>query len=376
MIKSCLTFILIISNTFLYAQEFENYESLDFLNNKSSFKILENKLDDYTLIVIGEQHFLKANIEIQFQLFKYLYLNENVRHICIEYGQARALKLNLYFKTGDKKILFRLIQNKVDVILYLKLKEFYDSLPEGEKFMFHGIDYEKDGIGDVKYVIHRIIDLVSLNKVILSKNTENFIDGYNSIVNSLDNIGEQKNLVMNFLTELKNDTSRYRKEYGEYYEDLMAMNESLKFDFKKSKKNKTFDLDRENLIYNQTLELGKRFPNSKLFCIFGTAHIPLKKHNDWASIKNFEHFVSMLNTKDESPFKDKVFSILPLYKSCIPPWKKHYAKRNLGLIRPQLDELDKKSKGNLFTLFEYPNETEEQKKFRKEYYQMILINRF
>jgi uncharacterized protein YnzC (UPF0291/DUF896 family) len=41
-----------------------------------------------------------------------------------------------------------------------------------------------------------------------------------------------------------------------------------------------------------------------------------------------------------------------------------------------MNELDEKSKGNLFTLFEYPNETEEQKKFRKEYYQMILINRY
>ena len=69
-------------------------------------------------------------------------------------------------------------------------------------------------------------------------------------------------------------------------------------------------------------------------------------------------------------------SILSLYKSCIPPWKKTYSKKNIGLTRDHLNELDEKSKGNDFTLFECPNETEEQRQYWGSYYQMILVNRY
>lgn len=75
MIRIILIFF-ILCNITAYTQEFENYKPISLYNSSQSFEILRNKLANYNLIVIGEEHLPKVNVELQFELFKYLYSND------------------------------------------------------------------------------------------------------------------------------------------------------------------------------------------------------------------------------------------------------------------------------------------------------------
>ncbi|PKP44464.1 MAG: hypothetical protein CVT95_11005 [Bacteroidetes bacterium HGW-Bacteroidetes-12] len=366
-----------------YTQEFQNYTVLNEFYSHEEIQFIEDKLSGFDFFVIGEEHYAKGNIEVQLMLFKYLHNNKNVNHLLIEQGNSLAILLNLYLKTGDEKIFDRIWFMKMDIVFFSKLKAYYDSLPKNRKFIIHGVDYEKKGIEFVEIAILKIVEYLIQNKAVLSEHTLDYIKNKEFKYGNLgsdyykhDAIQE----IFSFLSEIEKNPNLHKEEFGEYYEDLLALYRALKVDVKgvKYKENTFHPLreDREKLIYNQIIELKKLYPNDRFFCVFGTAHIPLKAHEDWVKFIRFESFITKLNTYADSPFNSKILSILPLYKSCIPRWKKSYVKKHIGLNKTQMNELDEKSKGNLFTLFEYPNETEEQKKFRKEYYQMILINRY
>lgn len=373
MVKKIILLVFIYSCFHAKAQYFEKYYGTNNGEIKKELFSFNKRFEKYKFIVFGEEHFREENIEIQYKMFEYMYLNQDVKHFLIEYGPSRSILINLYLETGNIKFLNQTSAFKEDILLYIKLKSFYDNLVDSNKFKVHGIDYEKRGVSGVKNSITELILYIEAKYGSISNHSIKFLKTQDS---TNDFNGESKKLILTFLEELKRFPEEYEKEYTHYYDDLMALYQAFRINKKIEKKNKTFVSTREELIYKQVISLNKRYPTDNFFCVFGTSHIALTNQDGWARFIGYEGFITKINTRDESPFNSKVLSIMHLYKSCIPPWKKSYAKENFGLSRKNLRELDDKSKGSTYTIFEVPNKTEEQKRFKKNYYQLILVNRF
>jgi hypothetical protein len=291
----------IISNTKSYSQE-----------NDSNFI---DSIDNYRFFIMGEYHFREENTELFMGVFKDLYENANVRIIFMESGYTNSLIINHYLQTDNSES-FEMLgsNNQFDKKLYVKLKEFYDTLPDDEKFRFIGVDleiYEADI--NFSYVVNLMI------------NDSTMPDKLNEIIEDFSDFAKGKDLDKtqesfdNIYFDWKNNKNYYKDLMGGNYEEyeklLKKMKKSYRFDYY----NYNYGRDsikqtrRERYIYNNIVNEVKANPKCNYFGQFGLAHIGLNRFLIVNEKNGFQSFTAKLNNSPESPLNHKICSIAILY---------------------------------------------------------------
>ncbi len=145
MLKTLLIlFLFVFSTQYIIGQKSvkEIIKNIEEFNEQDS-SIFNFPDKDYRFFIQGEYHFQKDNSDLFLKTFTNLYFHENVRIIFMESGLSNTIILNNYLENGDEESLSHAMDNfQFNESVYTDLKSFYDTLPEGEKFKFIGVDLE------------------------------------------------------------------------------------------------------------------------------------------------------------------------------------------------------------------------------------------
>lgn len=123
------------------------------IDDSFTYNIATEDIKNSEIILVGESHGFKEPIKFDFHFFKYLYNNFGVRTYLAELDFAQATMLNEFLISGDEDLLQAILKNWVVVQgrnnkdyfqKYIYFHEFYEQLPDNEKFQFIGIDKIQD----------------------------------------------------------------------------------------------------------------------------------------------------------------------------------------------------------------------------------------
>lgn len=316
-LKIKILLIFLVVSTAIYSQKLSYKEYIKKNLNifeENDTNIFNANNNEYRMFVMGEYHFRKENSDIFLKIFKNLYKNANVRVIFTESSMSHGLIFNHYLKTGDESCLYQISNiSQFSDDLYIKLKEFYDSLPENDKFDILGIDIDNH---DVSTNFIFAVRLLFKNKKI-PKRLEILLDNfpYYSII---DNQETRENF-NEIYKDFKNNTKLYNtilaEDFNTYKYLLNRVKNSLVlkyYDYNYGKDSLQHTL-RENYIYNNVINGIKRHPNCNYFGQFGLAHIGLTHFLLIPEEDKVESFTAKLNNREDSPLKGKICSTAILY---------------------------------------------------------------
>jgi hypothetical protein len=106
-------------------------------------------LDRYKIIFFGEQHNNKFDPEIKYHLITDLNKRSGVRHVFMEVSVSLAWRFNQYLLTGDTLLLYKSSKGyKPDpyTVFSKRLYEYNSRLPETQKIIVHGVDFERTDV--------------------------------------------------------------------------------------------------------------------------------------------------------------------------------------------------------------------------------------
>ena len=89
---------LLFATTSLWGQPIK----IDYDSDLKDYEALNGQLKNYAVFFDGETHGVSSNETRHFNLFKYLYLNNEVRYYIKEYDFEVGFYINKYIQTGDK----------------------------------------------------------------------------------------------------------------------------------------------------------------------------------------------------------------------------------------------------------------------------------
>jgi hypothetical protein len=131
----------------------ENSETIP-LESNFTYEALGKDIKKKQLILVGEIHGFDAPAKFDIDFFKYLHENHNVNHYIAEVDFVQASLLNDFLISGDENMLKQVLKkwvvtqgrnNKDYFNKYVELQNYYEQLPENDKFKFIGIDRIQDG---------------------------------------------------------------------------------------------------------------------------------------------------------------------------------------------------------------------------------------
>ena len=308
--------ILLAITCSIFSQNTSEYlKSNTFLFNNSDSTALSQAYSRYRFFIVGEYHFKKSNSEIFLETFKNLYKNANVRIIFMEAGFSTGILVNHYLKTGSTETLDYLSFNRqFPKSHYIKLKEFYDSLPEDDKFMVIGVDLE---IYETNDFFDYAVELI-FNDTIIPDYTQELINDFTESTNDND-LDYTETIFNNLYFDWKNNQPKYDSlllEKSELYSKLMTRTKiSYRFDYYNYNygRDTIMQTRRERFIFENIIDEVKKYPNYNFFAQFGLAHIGLNRFLIVKDEYSFESFSTKLNKSQKSPIKDSVCSLAILY---------------------------------------------------------------
>lgn len=136
-----------------YVDYITKNQELVSLEEEFSFEIMAEDLQNNDLILTGEIHGFEEPNHFDISFFKHLHKNYGVRDYIAELDILQASLINEYFQTGEDSLLHTALKkwivvqgrnNKSYYKKYHSFHEFYQKLPESEKFKFIGIDRIQD----------------------------------------------------------------------------------------------------------------------------------------------------------------------------------------------------------------------------------------
>ena len=308
----------IINITEMSKEEKKGYEEylssnavpIDFKNGMSQDFTKTTGLDQYSIYLIGENHAIAKNFEIQLFFIKYLSQNQNVKYILWENGYCDAQLLNKYLESGDENILKNLMQNlkgtfacsKEMDAFYKAVYDYNKALPQDKKLKFIGVDIQHQTNTGTDY----LISLLPQKEVPVS------------IKKNIDvlKLAKEKNAykIETFEALLKDfevNKTAYQEYLGQDYEHFKfgLTNIIQRFECKKGSEDDFMRL-REKMMIENFVNQYSKLNNAKCLGIFGGAHTSLSTYLDQE--KSECNLATYMDKKYEMT-KGKVASIMSVY---------------------------------------------------------------
>lgn len=130
----------------------ENSETVS-INESFTYNIAKTDIERSKLILVGEIHGTEEPSKFDVDFFKYLNQNFGVKHYFAEFDFVQAEYLNQFMANNNRELLKEVLKNWFVIQgrnnqdyfnKYCFFQEYYEQLPENDKFHFIGIDKIQD----------------------------------------------------------------------------------------------------------------------------------------------------------------------------------------------------------------------------------------
>ena len=233
--------------------------------------IIDNDLKDHEIFLIGENHGVKANVELKMKFLKYFKKKINFKYYICELPFSMTYFLNRYLETGNDAILKDIYEptkgtyawNKDEYDYWRDLYKYNKTLPSDDKIILIGIDIEHQPKNAFRFMEYCLNNGYYSKFEHVNNNLLNMLEVYHS--NNFNGIRDQK-------------------------------------------------------LYENFLSISSHLPKGKYFGQIGLSHVFQRAfpYVNW--------FASFLNN-ESSPFKGKVLSVAYAYQNCkylYPTKRKNY----------------------------------------------------
>ena len=286
----------IITILFLYLKDIEVKQ---YMSKNNKFDLIN--LDNYEVFLTGEIHTMAKSDEFKKTFFSYLNKNAGVKNIIEEVGFCSGLLLNRYLQTGNEEDLNFYMEQLKGTMAYNEEKyEFFKwlceynlQLDEEDRITIFGIDIEHQPLTAIK----GISTLIDTNKEIPQ-----------SLEQAINYVKENNQIAIIYLNKAYKENKKDCKEY--FGENFIIFENCIKNLYRKETENDTRDkVMMENFSFIYSLNKDEKF-----FGQLGSEHIYQDYINSDYMSRDDVRFGTLLN-KNNSPVKDKVYSLLCVYRN-------------------------------------------------------------
>jgi uncharacterized iron-regulated protein len=327
------------------------YKELDIENNDyfSSFKILDDAIEDKKVFFIGEDHrYRRSNSDFQLKLLRYLHDEVGLKNLIIEQGKSTSYIINKYVVEGDEKYK-EIIQNYAYPYyyeFYVKLYEYNKTLPDSQKIVVHGIDMERS-ISNAYKALGMMTPKKKAPKEIMAtiesiRGMAGYYDNYFSTIkedsvtyNMWKFAGTMFFDGANTLNGILEDWHKHDSLLGSYigedyplYTEILEGLEAAKqwYEYQEADAYQEWVL-REEFMYQRFEEVLRSYPEEKFLGSFGRCHTSKTIQNGWCDLYGFESLANRINASEDSVITDKVLTIGSYY-----PLSPYFYKKNADVF--------------------------------------------
>lgn len=271
----------------------QNLEKNIDINNNDSFKgfeMLDSHIAIHRLILTGEDHyFLNKNISIEMKLFRYLVKKHGVNHLLIEFGYSFQQMINIYLKSEDVTEIegFDKWKDESSINYFKNLRTLYQSRPDTQKFVVHGIDVERFYSFPIIYMNYllpkdktvpdelavAIETLIKFKKYLDEDHTSDEISANEPDYKQSNYMNKYKTMCI--LVKDFDSLNLYYKDYlGQNFADFENVIRSVKdmVFYKSLSETPKQNVFRENYIFKRFEKVANSFPDDKFYGQFGRCH--------------------------------------------------------------------------------------------------------
>ncbi|MEM6805653.1 MAG: hypothetical protein AAF696_29920 [Bacteroidota bacterium] len=310
------------SNERIYFENNAQVIDLSIDSSLQSFELMDTVLQEHEFFFAAEQHWKAVNSQLQFRFLQYLHQRAGVRNLLLEGGYSYAYLINKYLKTGDGKLLDKVLQDipvcpKDQRKLFERIRNYNLELAAEDRIEVHGIDLEHSPI----------LALQSLNNLLpekeVPKNISHRIEKLLKLHHSpqYDEV-EVKRFFRKLDRDLIGKETAYRKFWGEDFElfEMIVQNtiQGYGFNLFSATLFKRIWQSREERMYKNFLVLQKRMKAGKYFAQFGALHTDIKTSSRW----EFPSLANRLNYTESSPVQGRVLTISRYFRKLKSDYQK------------------------------------------------------
>lgn len=288
-------------------------------------------LDKHRIVLFGEQHNGSFDPEIKYHLITDLNKRSRTRHVFLETSFSAAWKLNQYLRTGDTTYLYNPAWPRTyspNARLWARLYEYNKGLPDGQKIVVHGVDFETTGVfqtlkklspagGSVPLALRPVMDTIGAHLLDKPLAMWDIVDGKFILYDNSAFTRTLRYVQTQFLAHPDATKAYFGSNYSVVHD--IATNTS-KVEVKARNRNKTMFAAMQRIVREQKIERFVGF--------FGGQHTTYTVGNSLANaaaglkgfqkddILNIAEFAYNLNSKDTA-FRRKNFQeLVTLNGSC------------------------------------------------------------
>jgi len=279
------------------------------------FEFLEpSGLEDYQFIFSGESHGTQGNFAMDLAMLKYLNEIGWLDYYSPEMPFSFCWFVNHFLETGDEEMLNRLFGpfegtlgwSKENLEHYRNLYDYNQDLPANERIRLIGIEIEHVPENPL-WMMHELLG------------EGPFPEEIGASLFSIDSLYNAPSLNYNALyqvsfpiegtfTEKKEFYQDYFEEDWDDFEHIIQLTNRT-YEAKQLPRNdNSFFEAREDLIFENFLRFYQLLPPGRWYGQWGSRHI--YQH----PIEEMESIAQQLHTKDDSPLKGKILSLMYIYQ--------------------------------------------------------------
>mgnify|MGYP003644991378 CR=1 FL=1 len=365
-------FILLCQLVFLAGNGISQNGKTEILLDSDSlvaFEKINDTLDQYQVYFTGENHNYKTfNINLQFQILKYLNENQNTNHLLLEQSPGLSFIINAIIrdKKAEHKPFLEGVLLDQFYQLVLRLETYNDSLVADKKIWAHGIDIERFPkfsiyaldllIKDLDYqseagsLFEQIRALASVDTD--AAGAESY---YAPAQNNLGNFQMGQVNYSSSMSSILDDAEIYRKEVSAilgadsavFYRIMEGMQQGRKWYLSEKEGNIKSPIIRERYMLDEFKQVYNEFEGAKFYGQFGRCHLNTVQDDD----RCYKYYMNSVANRinDFIGASENKVLVMPIYYT-------NSISYDMGIIKKiGLENLDKKEAAYLIDLKAFPD---------------------
>lgn len=269
----------------------------------TALNIIDRGAKDKTIFISGEQHTHQGTMEMKMRLLFHLYEKSGVRLVIEELPYSSCLLMDHFMRTHNEKAFSEVVANTSHMAkeshYLLTLYHFNASHPADQQLVLRGVDREYES-----YYTVMALDTLFAGKTLPGK-IKAMIDSAREGNESL-----RKAVLRRLSGEWTKEAATLREQFGQAYGHALCMLRSYVCEACYARGEHTGDLMvREQMLYENYLDVLAEHPGKKVFSQFGDSHVCLQPDTTWYYDHHWTSIASRLDKWPDSPVRGKVCSI-------------------------------------------------------------------